>query len=89
MLTTVHEQFRDTLIKERKISKERARILSMVEFLWPRCIEQLVDQLAAFTMLSMQATANITDPGYLSNRGFKDWFQSFRAMVHCSMIQSI
>lgn len=93
MLTTVHEQFRDTLIKERKISKERARILAdgRVFAGQDALAEQLVDQLGGIYNAVQYAgkLANITDPKVIyPNRGFKDWFQSFRAMVHSmGMIQ--
>ncbi|MEK9726916.1 MAG: signal peptide peptidase SppA [Candidatus Margulisiibacteriota bacterium] len=91
MLTTVHEQFRDTLIKERNISLERAKILAdgRVYAGQDALAEQLVDQLGGFYTATQYAgkLANINDPKIIyPNRGFKDWFQSIRAMAQSMRI---
>ncbi len=84
MLTTVHNQFKDTLIERRKISKERAKVLAdgRIYAGQDALSEELVDELGSIYDAIQYAgkLVNINDPKVIyPNRGFRDWVQSLRA----------
>ena len=84
MLTTVHQQFKSTLIERRKVSKERAQILAdgRIYAGEDALAEQLVDELGGIYDAIQYAgkLVNLDDPKVIyPNRGLKDWVQSLRA----------
>ncbi len=84
MLTTVHNQFINTIISRRNIKQGRARILAdgRVYAGQDALNENLVDELGGIYDAIQYAgkMVNIDDPKVIyPNRGFKDWIQSFRA----------
>ena len=84
MLTTVHGQFKGTLIERRKVSTERAQILAdgRIYAGEDALAEQLVDELGGIYDAIQYAgkLVNLDDPKVIyPNRGLKDWVQSLRA----------
>ncbi len=84
MLTTVHEQFKLTLVERRKVSTDRAQILAdgRIYAGQDALAEQLVDELGGIYDAIQYAgkLVNLKDPKVIyPNRGFKDWVQSLRA----------
>jgi len=83
MLTTVHGQFKGTLIERRKVSTERAQILAdgRIYAGEDALAEQLVDELGGIYDAIQYAgkLVNLDDPKVIyPNRGLKDWVQSLR-----------
>ena len=86
LLTTVHDQFKDALIKHRQVSKDRAQVLAdgRIYAGQDALVEQLVDEIGGLHEAVQYAgkLVNIDDPKIIyPNRGIKDWVQSFRAMA--------
>jgi protease-4 len=86
MLNTVHNQFQAALIQNRKMTKERAKILADGRIFAGQDAlkEQLVDQLGGLYDAVQYAgqLVNVDDPKIIyPNRGIKDWVQSFRTMA--------
>ena len=85
MLSSIHSQFKETLINRRSLTNEQVdkladgRIYSGQDAL----AENLIDEVGGYyDAIQYAATlANISDPAIIyPERGFRDWVQSFRAM---------
>jgi protease-4 len=86
MLTTVHKQFQTMLIESRNIAPDRAAILTdgRIYAGEDALRESLVDALGGLHTAVQYAgkKVGLDDPKVVyPNRGFKNWVQSFRAMV--------
>ena len=82
MLTTVHDQFKDALIKHRSVSKDRAQILAdgRIYAGQDALAEQLVDELGGLHEAVKYAgkLVKLDDPQIIyPNRGIKDWVSRF------------
>jgi len=91
MLNTVHAQFYNKLVENRKIPLKQAKAISDGRIFSGQDAldELLIDQLGGLYDAIQYAggLVNIDDPKVVyPNRGFKNWFQSFRAMAH-SLLQ--
>ncbi len=86
MLDNVHEQFKDTLIKHRNITKERAsKIADGRVFSGEMALKEgLIDYIGSFYDATTYAgkLVGLENPNIVfPNQGIKDWVNSFRAMV--------
>lgn len=87
MLNTVHAQFYNKLVENRKIPIKQAKEMADGRiFSGQDALDQLlIDQLGGLYDAIQYAgqLVNIDDPKVVyPNRGFKNWFQSFRAMTN-------
>ena len=87
MLNTVHAQFYNKLVENRKIPLKKAKEMADGRiFSGQDALDQLlIDQLGGLYDAIQYAgqLVNIDDPKVVyPNRGFKNWFQSFRAMTN-------
>jgi len=91
MLNTVHAQFYNKLVENRKIPTKKAKEISDGRIFSGQDAynEKLIDQLGGLYDAIQYAgdLVDVEDPKVVyPNQGFKNWFQSFRAMA-LSLIQ--
>ena len=93
LLDTVHQQFKDVLIENRQVSKDKAHILAdgRIYAGQDALEEQLIDALGG-TYDAIQYAGKlvgIDHPRVVHpDRGIKDWVQSFRSMAQSMMTVS-
>ncbi len=94
MLTTVHEQFINTIIERRNIRPNRARILAdgRIYAGEDALNEKLIDKLGGIYDAIQYAgnLVDVNDPKVIyPNRGLKDWIQTFRATTLSPLINPV